>query len=65
MKNVKEMKVGDLIRFGDETGIVLGTHWSTNHPQTQWATTLWCDGTIAEFDTEYHSDSVEIVSEGR
>ena len=65
MKNVKEMKVGDLIRFNDQTAIVLDTRWTTNYPQTQWVTGLWCDGTIAEFDTEYHSDSVEIVSEGR
>jgi hypothetical protein len=65
MKNVKEMKVGDLIRCGDETALVLDARWTTNYPQTQWVTTLWCDGTIVDFDTEHHSDSVEIISEGR
>jgi len=65
MKHVKETKAGDLIRFNDQTAIVLDTRWTTNYPQTQWVTALWCDGIISEFPTDYHSDSLEIICESR
>lgn len=65
MKNAKEMKAGDLIRCGDETAIVLDTHWTTNYPQTQWVTALWCDGTTEEFIPSLDWDSLEVISENR
>ena len=62
------MKVGDLIKCGIETAIILETHPYLNtsrpgHPLDDilWLKCLWCTGDISEIE----SDEVEVISESR
>lgn len=57
------MKVGDLVKCGDETALILDSWWTTDYPQSQWVKTLWCDGSIEEFELKHIE--LEVISEGR
>lgn len=59
------MKVGDLVKCGDEFAIIVDVHWTTDYPQTQWVTTLWTDGTIEEFEPRIYEEVLEVISESR
>jgi hypothetical protein len=55
------MKVGDLVKCGDEFAIVVESHWTTNNPQQHWLECLWLvDGSMEGIDAE----DVEKVNEG-
>ena len=59
------MKIGDLVKCGDEFAIIVDAHWTTDYSQTQWVTTLWTDGTIEEFEPRLYEEVVEVISESR
>ena len=53
-------QVGDLIRCGEETAVVLDVvPWTTNDPQVLWLECLWSNGDIEGVD----HDDVEVISE--
>ena len=54
-------QVGDLIRCGPETAVVLDVTWTTNDPQALWLECLWSNGDIEGVD----HDDVEVISESR
>ena len=55
------MKVGELVKCGDEFAIVLESHWTTNNPQQLWLECLWSDGSMEGIDAE----DVEAISASR
>ncbi len=57
------MKVGDLVKCGDETALILDVWWSTDSPQSQWVKTLWDDGSIEEFEPRFYE--LEVIGESR
>ena len=58
------MKVGDLVKFGDEVAIVLDSYWTTNYPQVQWIECCFADGQVEHIDAS-QCDEAEVVSESR
>jgi len=58
------VKVGDLVKFGDEVAVVLDSYWTTNHPQVQWAECCFADGQVEHFDISQY-DEAEVISESR
>ena len=55
-------QVGDLIRCGEETAVVLDVvPWTTNDPLGLWLECLWSNGDIEGVD----HDDVEVISESR
>ena len=60
MKEMKEMKVGDLIKCGNEVAIVLDAYWTTNYPQVQWIECCFSDGQVEHFDTSQYG-SLEVI----
>ena len=57
------MKVGDLVKFGDEVAVVLDSYWTTNHPQVQWIDCCFADGHREDFPSQYAE--LEVISESR
>ena len=57
------MKVGDLVKCGDECGIVIGVHQTTEYPQSQFVTVIWSDGQKDQFEPRFYD--VEVISESR
>ena len=58
------MKVGDLVKFGDEVAIVLDSYWTTNYPQVQWIECCFADGQVEHIDASQCTET-EVVSESR
>jgi hypothetical protein len=57
------VKVGDLVKCGNEYGIVIGAHWTTEYPQSQFVTVVWSDGEKDQFEPRFYD--LEVISEGR
>ena len=57
------MKVGDLVKCGDDCGIVIGVHQTTEYPQSQFVTVIWSDGQKEQFEPRFYD--VEVISENR
>ena len=58
------MKVGDLVKFGDEVAIVLDSYWTTNYPQVQWIECCFADGQVEHIDASQCNEA-EVFSESR
>ncbi len=57
------MKVGDVVKCGVSTALILDVWWSTDFPQSQWVKTLWSDGSVEEFELRFYE--LEVISESR
>ena len=57
------MKVGDVVKCGDETALILDVWWSTDSPQSKWVKVLWSDRSVEEFIPLSHE--LEVISESR
>jgi len=62
------VKIGDLVKCGDETAIVLEVYRYLNKPspghpldELLWLKCLWCSGNTSEIA----SDEVELINESR
>ena len=59
------MKVGDLVKCGNEYGIVIGAYWTTEYPhvKSQFVTVVWSDGEKDQFEPRFYD--LEVISESR
>ena len=57
------MKVGDVIKCGDDVAVILDSWWTTDYPQSQWIKALWDDGSMEEFEPRFYD--LEVISEKR
>ena len=59
------MKVGDLVKCGNEYGIVIGAHWDIGHAhvKSQFVTVVWSDGEKDQFEPRFYD--LEVISESR
>ena len=55
------MKVGDLVKCGDEIGIILNPHWPTKYTHEHWIECFWPDGEIEPINAR----DAEVISESR
>ncbi len=55
------MKVGDLVKCGDEIAVVVDARWSTSEDQQLWLECYWPNGDLEGIA----ADDVEIINESR